>query len=578
MKKDYKEYIFIMNNSKLNDHIHDIIASANMGIWRIEIKDGKEPRMYVDDTMQKLLGIDEFERTPEEVYIDWFSNVTPEAVDSVLNSVGKMQEGLFDENTYLWNHPTKGARFVRCGGTAEKVEDGYILRGYHYDVDDAVREDQAKVAMLIKTLEEKNEYYETLGTLENVFYSMHVVNLLDDTVTEFNSKNEVKAIVNRHDGAVETMINVINATATEEHREATLAFTNLTTVADRLVGKDIISHQFLGMHSGWMLISFIAMERDVSGKPNKVIVTTRIIDDEIKQQEMLIKKSQTDELTGLYNRRAYEEDIYAHNDILVEDEFVYISLDVNGLKVINDTLGHMAGDELIIGACQCMKRCLGSYGKLYRIGGDEFVAIIQGCSNDKLKEILDDFDKEMASWKGKLIDKLSVSYGWISKAEQPSYSVRQLGALAEKRMYESKAAHYRRAGFDRRGQRDAHKALCDLYTKILKINVTNDTYQIINMDIGEQTAEKGFETSISKWFISFGKFGQVHPDDLDEYLRQVDISYISNYFAGNKTSLHIFYRRKFEDDFKQVMMEMIPANDYSDENKSLFLYVKNIDR
>ena len=52
------------------------------------------------------------------------------------------------------------------------------------------------------------------------------------------------------------------------------------------------------------------------------------------------------------------------------DEFTYVSLDVNGLKVINDTKGHTAGDELIIGACQCMKKSLGPYGKLYRIGGD----------------------------------------------------------------------------------------------------------------------------------------------------------------------------------------------------------------
>lgn len=567
-----------MNNSKLNDHIHDIVASANMGIWRIELIDGREPRMYVDDTMQRLLGTEGVARTPEETYSDWFSNVTPEAVDSVLYSVGRMQDGFFDENTYLWNHPTKGARFVRCGGTAEKVDGGFILRGYHYDVDDAVREEQAKVDMLIQTLDEKNEYYETLGTLENVFYSMHVIHLLEDTVTEFNSKNEVKEIVNHPDGASQMMKSVINATATEEHREATLAFTDLSTVADRLADKDLISHQFLGMHTGWMLITFIAMERDASGKPTKVIVTTRVIDDEVKQQEILIKKTQTDELTGLYNRRAYEEDIYTHNDIPEEDEFIYISLDVNGLKIVNDTMGHMAGDELIIGACQCMKRCLGPYGKLYRIGGDEFVAIILGCSNEKLNEILDDFDRTMHSWTGELIENLSISYGWISKAEQPDYSVRQLGAIAEKRMYESKAAHYRRAGLDRRGQKDAHKALCDLYTKILKINVTKDTYQIVDMDISEQAAEKGFEDSISKWFISFGKTGQVHPDDLDEYLRQVDLGYVSKYFAGDKTSLHIFYRRKYEDGYKQVMMEMIPASDYSDDNQSLFLYVKNIDR
>ena len=50
------------------------------------------------------------------------------------------------------------------------------------------------------------------------------------------------------------------------------------------------------------------------------------------------------------------------------------------------------------------------------------------------------------------------------------------------------------------------------------------------------------------------------------------------YFAGNKTSLCIFYRRKYEDTFKQVMMEIIPADDYSADNQSLFLYVNNVEK
>lgn len=70
----------------------------------------------------------------------------------------------------------------------------------------------------------------------------------------------------------------------------------------------------------------------------------------------------------------------------------------------------------------------------------------------------------------------------------------------------------------------------------------------------------------------------MHPDDLEEYLEKTNISYLEEYFSKGKTSLHVFYRRKYEDEYKQVMMEVIPANDYSDENQSFFLYVKNIDK
>lgn len=61
--------------------------------------------------------------------------------------------------------------------------------------------------------------------------------------------------------------------------------------------------------------------------------------------------SNRDELTGCFNRRAYEEDIA---NLSRDEEFIYASMDVNGLKVINDSLGHAAGDELLCGAASCM--------------------------------------------------------------------------------------------------------------------------------------------------------------------------------------------------------------------------------
>lgn len=558
--------------------IRDIVSSANMGIWRIEEIEGVEPRMFVDETMKRLLGIaKDVDRTPEETYTDWFSNITSEAVSSVYESVGRMKQGYFDENTYLWNHPTKGVRYVRCGGTAKTVDGGYILKGYHYDVDEIVRREQAQAAELQEALNKKEEYYATLDTLEGIFYSLHMIDLINDTTAEYNAKSEVRQYVDHRQGAREMMVQVMSALTVEEYKEEALAFTDLSTLADRMGDKKVITKQLKGVHTGWFLASFVAMERDENEKVTKVVYITRVIDEAKQYEKRLIEKSQTDEITGLFNRRAYEEDIYAHNDCPIEDSFIYVSLDVNGLKVVNDTKGHLAGDELIIGCCQCMKQCFGPYGKLYRIGGDEFVAILT-CNNEKVVELFADFDQALVNWTGELVDQLSVSYGWTSKEEHPESSVRQLGAIAEQRMYQAKDAYYKKIGFDRRGQKDAHKALCELYTKILMINVTDDSYQIINMDDNERTVENGFADTISSWFTSFADTGHIHPDDVEEFRFKTDLSYISKYFESNKTSLHVFYRRKYVDGFKQVMMEMIPATNYSHDNQSLFLYVKNIDK
>ena len=131
--------------------MHAIIEAAEMGTWRIDLVEGEPGRMYADRRMFELLGLSEqgASMTPEEVYDAWFSRIKPEAVQGVLDSVARMQAGNRDENTYLWVHPTLGERYVRCGGTAIEIEGGYEMRGYHYDVDDIVRE-QAKQDELLK--------------------------------------------------------------------------------------------------------------------------------------------------------------------------------------------------------------------------------------------------------------------------------------------------------------------------------------------------------------------------------------------------------------------------------------------
>lgn len=292
----------------------------------------------------------------------------------------------------------------------------------------------------------------------------------------------------------------------------------------------------------------------------------------------LMREARTDELTGLYNRRSFEKHLASLSDNEIDPNLVYIAFDLNELKRINDSLGHAAGDEIIVAAANCIQGTFGPYGKVYRTGGDEYVAIIT-ADTLRLNKLKQEFTRSVDSWSGSLVDSLSVSYGCVAKRDaDASATINTIALAAEKLMYEAKSDYYRKQGVDRRGQQDAHKALCNLYTKILRINLTDDSYQIINMNEDEQTIDKGFSDKISTWLSSFGKTGQVHPDDLDDYLKLTDLNYMKSYFSSDKTSLHIFYRRKYDDIFKYVMMEIVPTNDFSSENQSLFLYVKNIDK
>lgn len=425
--------------------------------------------------------------------------------------------------------------------------------------------------------EKVHENLSVLVSMSDIYNTMHLIDLQNDSVIEYNANDVVKSVINRSLNAAEMMRQVLSATTTDEYLDQILAFSDLTTVADRMQGKKIISYEFMGKNVGWCLASFITIEADEDGKPVKVVYVTRDINQQKKKEEQLIENSNTDELTGFRNRRAYEDDIEYYKDTVTEDDFVYVSMDVNGLKIVNDSLGHAAGDELIKGAAFCMKKALGSYGRLYRTGGDEFAAIIF-AKEDELENIKKDLDDVMNSWCGEQVDSLTISCGYVAKRDVDITSVRKIAEIADERMYEAKTIFYREKGVDRRGQKEAHKALCELYTKILKINITNDTYQIVNMNNDEQTEDKGFANSISAWLSGFGKSGQVHEDDLEEYLSKTSLSYMRDYFNRDKTSLSIFYRRKYGDDYKSVMMEIIPSPDYENDNQNLFLYVKNIDK
>lgn len=176
-----------------------------------------------------------------------------------------------------------------------------------------------------------------------------------------------------------------------------------------------------------------------------VLMLSRVLKEKY-EKEKYIYTSNTDELTKCYNRRAYDSDM---ENLDLNTEWIYISLDLNGLKKANDTLGHSAGDELICAASNCMKFAFASYGKIYRIGGDEFVVLIQE-SVSNIDSILQVFDTTIHDWHGKYSNSISVSYGVVKSSEQDFDSIHSVSKLAYERMYKSKSEYYNISGNDRR--------------------------------------------------------------------------------------------------------------------------------
>lgn len=160
----------------------------------------------------------------------------------------------------------------------------------------------------------------------------------------------------------------------------------------------------------------------------------------------LKKMSEHDVMTGLRNRRAYSETIEAFLKKAPEDCCVLMA-DVNGLKEVNDTRGHKAGDELLIGTADCLRRAFEGDDRIFRIGGDEFCVIAE-VSPETMERDIATFERLTAEWRGNHIDRLSVACGMACSRDHQA--IEDLVREADQRMYECKERYYMMSGKDRR--------------------------------------------------------------------------------------------------------------------------------
>ena len=146
----------VETNQKKLEELEDIIASADIGIWRIELSDDQSqpPVLFADREMKKLLAVKEDQKlTPEEMYEFWYSRIKESSLAAVTDCVNELIAGKKSEITYIWIHPIQGEQYVRCGGTAYHVDGkGYVLRGYHSNVTVAVEMEQQHKEELAEAL------------------------------------------------------------------------------------------------------------------------------------------------------------------------------------------------------------------------------------------------------------------------------------------------------------------------------------------------------------------------------------------------------------------------------------------
>jgi len=205
------------------------------------------------------------------------------------------------------------------------------------------------------------------------------------------------------------------------------AYKNVANTGKPLILDDIFVGEIISKQI-WLRMVIIAMGEDI-------YISAQDITARKLAEENLLYLSNHDYLTDQYNRRFFEKELVS----LDKKENLPLSIimcDVNGLKLVNDSFGHDAGDALLIKAAETIKKSCRKNDIIARIGGDEFVLLLPKTSAKDCVEIANNI-KELASKEKVANVELSISYGYDTKTTEKQ-SIVEIIANAENYMYRHK--------------------------------------------------------------------------------------------------------------------------------------------
>ena len=157
--------LFMEQREKINTK--EILRASQMGMWCVEMEEGKPPRFYADEVMDELLGIDR-EITPEERFVFHRSRIHPEDMRLFQEYSDKLTEAR-TEIVYRYIHPVSGEMFVRCGGARDTSVTEYVaVTGIHQDISETVRIEKEKEAE--RRLAELNDSLRKEKLRQDIYY------------------------------------------------------------------------------------------------------------------------------------------------------------------------------------------------------------------------------------------------------------------------------------------------------------------------------------------------------------------------------------------------------------------------
>ncbi len=184
------------------------------------------------------------------------------------------------------------------------------------------------------------------------------------------------------------------------HSDYTQTLRVLTTVRVFSTSSEPVEMIFLHKDGSFRYIEAIVSSLSGSIGFGKTLITLRDVTQRKEAEIKLYKRAYSDPLTGLPNRSLFSEKLQeAFNEARgnKEDKFAVLFLDLNGFKQINDTFGHLAGDEILIEVARRLERVTQQESTMTRFGGDEFVILLRHLeTEDQAYRMVELIQKELS--------------------------------------------------------------------------------------------------------------------------------------------------------------------------------------
>ena len=160
----------------------------------------------------------------------------------------------------------------------------------------------------------------------------------------------------------------------------------------------------------------------------------------------MLKGTYRDALTGLYNRRAFNEKILQLLDrssnhrrrAINFSPSVFVMLDIDRFKSINDSMGHLFGDEVLLILAQLMNDSFRENDLLFRYGGEEFTMVLMDITTEQAQQSLERFREKIASHDFPNVEQVTVSIGYTEFDRQ--LSLDELIGQADNALYYCKTS------------------------------------------------------------------------------------------------------------------------------------------